>query len=40
MKDFNIYILDEETDEFKIFPIDIDMVPEINSNILESINEV
>ena len=35
MKDFNIYILDEEADEFKIFPIDIDMVPEINSNILE-----
>ena len=35
MKDFNITLLDEEADEFKIFPIDIDMVPEINSNILE-----
>lgn len=35
MKDFNITLLDEEADEFKIYPIDIDMVPEINSDILE-----
>ena len=35
MKDFNITLLDEEADEFKIYPIDIDIVPEINSNILE-----